>query len=191
MKKTGSFLRVLCVLCGGALGGAFSIAAPSPPTIYGFTARSSATERSIERRFQTLPSPEHARAAHAFLTAEPHVAGSPRDRVLADWVRDRWREYGLDEIEITEHEVFLPYATETIVETVAPTLWRASLKEEPVAGDPFSTRDVGLPYHAYSASGDVTAPLVYAGSGNPADYDWLAERGIDIKGKIALGRYSV
>jgi N-acetylated-alpha-linked acidic dipeptidase len=32
---------------------------------------------------------------------------------------------------------------------------------------------------------------VYAGSGNPADYDWLAARGIDIKGRIALVRYSV
>src|SRR4029079_10863556 len=51
--------------------------------------------------------------------------------------------------------------------------------------------DVGLPYHAYSRSGDVTAPLVYAGSGNPADYDRLAGMGIDVRGKIALVRYSV
>jgi N-acetylated-alpha-linked acidic dipeptidase len=159
--------------------------------IYGFTDRSAARQRALERRFMTLPSPEKARAAHAFLTAEPHVAGSPRDRVLAEWVRDRWREYGLERIAITEHEVLLPYATDVQVEMVAPARWRASLKEDPVAGDPFSTRDVGVAYHAYSASGDVTAPVVYAGSGNPADYDWLADRGIDIKGKIALVRYSV
>ena len=56
---------------------------------------------------------------------------------------------------------------------------------------PRSAPTSGLPYHAYSASGDVTAPVVYAGSGNPADYDWLAAQGIDIKGKIALVRYSV
>jgi len=31
------------------------------------------------------------------LSAEPHVAGSARDRLLADWVRDRWREYGLSD----------------------------------------------------------------------------------------------
>ena len=60
-----------------------------------------------------------------------------------------------------------------------------------MAGDPFSARDVGLPYHAYSASGEVTAPVVYAGGGNPADYDWLAEHGVDVKGKIVLVRYSV
>jgi N-acetylated-alpha-linked acidic dipeptidase len=111
--------------------------------------------------------------------------------VLADWIRDRWREYGLEQVEITTHEVLLPYATDERVELVAPSSWRASLKEDPVDGDPFSARDVGIPYHAYSASGDMVAPVVYAGSGNPADYDWLAAHGIDVKGKIALVRYSV
>ncbi len=50
--------------------------------------------------------------------------------------------------------------------------------------------DVGLPYNAYSASGDITAPVVYANSGNPQDYDLLESHGIDLKGKIALVRYS-
>src|SRR5205823_14529633 len=71
------------------------------------------------------------------------------------------------------------------------TPWHATMKEDAVDGDPFTTRDVGVAYHAYSASGDVTAPVVYAGSGNPSDYTWLAEHGIAIKGKIALVRYSV
>ena len=91
---------------------------------------------------------------------------------MAEWVRDRWREYGLEQIAITEHEVLLPYATDVSVEMTvrqAPgepaRLWRASLKEDPVPGDPFSARDVGLPYHAYSASGDVTAQVIYAGGG--------------------------
>jgi N-acetylated-alpha-linked acidic dipeptidase len=191
-SKVTSCLCVLCVLCVD------SSPQSQSSTIYGFTTSSSAQQRALERRFLPLPSPDQARAAHAFLTAEPHVAGSPRDRVLADWIRDRWREYGLEQIEITEHEVLLPYVTETVVETTLrqaqaerESVWRASLKEEPVAGDPFTARDTGIPYHAYSASGDVTAPIVYAGSGNPADYDWLAARGIDIKGKIALVRYSV
>src|SRR5262245_14999090 len=189
-RSSPSILRVLYALCALCVVRAYSAADKPVRAIYGFTARSSAIERSLERRFQTLPSPDQARAAHAFLTAEPHVAGSPRDRVLAEWVRDRWREYGLDEVEITQHEVLLPYVTETIVE-LPRTQWRASLQEETVSCDACSTRDVCLPYHAYSASGDVTAPVVYAGSGNPADYDWLADRGIDIKGKIALVRYSV
>ncbi|HEY6893093.1 MAG TPA: M28 family metallopeptidase, partial [Rhodanobacteraceae bacterium] len=163
-----------------------------PPPLYGFTSKSSQIERAIERRFLVLPSADKARDAHAFLTAEPHVAGTPRDHLLAEWVRDRWREYGLEQVEITQHDVLLPYATEMRVDIhnrgrVVP----ASLKEDAVAGDPFSARDIEPAYHAYSASGDVTAPVVYAGSGNPDDYEWLAAHGVDIKGKIALVRYSV
>ena len=158
--------------------------------MYGFSARSALVERSLEARFLPLPSPSRARDAHALLTADPHVAGSPRDRFLAEWVRDRWREDGLEQVEIVQHDVLLPYATDVTVEIPARS-WRATLKEDAIDGDPYSARDVGVAYHAYSASGDVTAPVVYANSGNPADYDWLASRGIDVKGKIALVRYSM
>jgi hypothetical protein len=105
---TKTSLRVLSVLCGGYFLGA----APPVPLIFGFTARSSADQRSIERRFLAMPSRDKARDAHAFLTAEPHVAGSPRDRALAEWVRDRWKEADLEQVEIVEHEVLLPYAIE-------------------------------------------------------------------------------
>jgi N-acetylated-alpha-linked acidic dipeptidase len=158
---------------------------------------SSADQRAVERRFVALPSRNGARDAHAHLTEAPHVAGSPRDRVLAEWVRDRWREYGLEQVEIVEHEVLLPYATNTQVEMsrqsggARPTHWRATFTEDAIDGDPFTARDVGVAYHAYSASGDVTAPIVYAGSGNPSDYDWLAHHGVDVTGKIVLVRYSV
>jgi N-acetylated-alpha-linked acidic dipeptidase len=159
--------------------------------MYGFAARSAIAERGLEAKFLALPSSSNARDAHAYLTAEPHVAGTPRDHVLAGWVRERWQDYGIEHVQIVEHEVLLPYATEVAVEMVTPKTFRASLKEEPVAGDPATARDVGLSYHAFSASGDVTAPVVYANSGNPADYDWLAAHGVDVRGKIALVRYSM
>jgi N-acetylated-alpha-linked acidic dipeptidase len=41
-----------------------------------------------------------------------------------------------------------------------------------------------------SISGEVTAPVVYAHSGNPEDYDLLRKSGIEVKGKIVLVRYS-
>jgi N-acetylated-alpha-linked acidic dipeptidase len=188
--KTGSSLYVLGVL--GVLGGvSASLIAQRPLSIYGFTPRSSAAERLLEYRFLALPSADRARDVHAYLTADPHVAGTPRDRVLAEWVRDRWRDYGLEQVEIVEHEVLLPYATDVQVDMIKPAPWHATLKEDAVDGDPFSARDVGVAYHAYSASGDVTAPVVYAGSGNPSDYDWLAQHGVDVKGRIALVRYSM
>ncbi len=176
-----------------ALVGAYALsAAGDSRSIFGFTSEHGRRERRLEDRFLQLPSAERAEAAHRFLTSEPHVAGSPRDRALAEWTRDEWVKYGLERVSITEHHVLLPYPEEVTIEMTAPRLWRASMKEDPVEGDDSSARsDVGIPYHAYSMSGDRTAPVVYAGSGNPADYEWLAAQGIDVKGKIVLVRYSV
>ncbi len=149
-------------------------------------------QEPLAQRFQRSVSAENIRQFHRFLSAEPHVAGSPRDRLLAAWTRDRFKEFGLEEVTIAEHEVLLPYPERVTVEMTAPRKWSASMTEEPIPGDAYSSRrDLGLPYHAYSASGEVTAPVVYAGSGNPADYDWLAARGVDVRGKIAIVRYSV
>jgi N-acetylated-alpha-linked acidic dipeptidase len=181
-------LSTLCVLC---LGPVDALGQRPAEGIFGFSARAGAAERRLEYRLLSIPSALKAREAHAFLTADPHVAGSPRDRVLAEWVRDRWRDYGLEQVEIVEHQVLLPYATEVEVDMPSPSRWRAKMREEPVEGDPFSARDAGIAYHAYSASGDVTAPVVYVNGGDPADYDLLARRGVDVKGKIVLVRYSV
>ena len=178
-------LCVLCLLC------ALAAVESQPAAIFGFAPTSIAAQRALESRFQQLVDADRILDFHKEYAAKPHVAGSPRDRELAEWTRDRWREYGLEDVAITEHEVLLPYPEDVTVEMTAPKPWRASMKEEAIAGDEYTQADVGLPYHAYSASGDVTAPVVYAGSGNPADYDWLRSKGIEIKGKIALVRYSV
>ena len=160
----------------------------------GFTNARAAAHLETEKQFLTLPNADRIRDAHQLLTDRPHMAGTPRDRELAEWTRDQFREYGLDDVEITTHEVLLPYPEEVSVEMTEPQVWRASMREDPVPGDPHTqlpNDQLGIPYHAYSASGDVTAPVIYAGSGNPADYEWLAKQGIDVRGKLVLVRYSV
>lgn len=169
----------LCALCFDLS----VLVANAPSNIFGFSSSSAIVERSVESRFLASPSPDRARSAHAFLTSEPHVAGSPRDHLLAEWVRDRWREYGLEQVDIVQHDVLLSTASDVAVEMPpAPTrpAWRATLDEGGL-----------LAYHAYSRSGDVTAPVVYANGGNPEDYDWLSARGVEVKGRIALVRYSM
>jgi N-acetylated-alpha-linked acidic dipeptidase len=164
---------------------------PSKP-IFGFTASSTRDQTQTEARLLKLPSAERIRESHRFLAGEPHIAGSARDHALAEWTRDEFAKAGLEQIEIVEHQVLLPWPQEVVVEMTAPKPWRASMREDPIAGDEYTQAEsLGLPYHAYSASGEISAPVVYAGSGNPADYEWLAARGIDIRGKIALVRYSV
>src|SRR5262245_45462075 len=97
----------------------------SSTTPFGFTAASAKTFGALERRFLDLPSPERIRDAHLYLAARPHVAGSARDRELAEWTRDRFREFGLDDVQITTHEVMLPLPEETSVEMQQPRPWRA------------------------------------------------------------------
>ena len=45
------------------------------------------------------------------------------------------------------------------------------------------------PYNVYGGDGDVTGELVYVNYGMPDDYQELARRGIDVKGKIVIARY--
>jgi N-acetylated-alpha-linked acidic dipeptidase len=186
MRLLSALLCALCLTAAALAGGDDPQA-----VIYGFTSSSSREQRALETRFQSFVEADRIGAYHREYTAKPHVAGSPRDRELAEWTRDRWREFGLEDVEITEHEVLLPWPEEVTVEMTVPRTWRASMREDPIPGNEATQADVGLPYHAYSASGEVVAPVVYAGSGNPADYDWLRSRNIDITGKIALVRYSV
>jgi N-acetylated-alpha-linked acidic dipeptidase len=128
---------------------------------------------------------------HKYFTAEPHAASSPRNNVLAQFVLDEWKSYGLEDVHKAKYAVLLSFPEQIAVEIVAPRKLSLSLKEDPVPRDPSTLRtDVGLPYNAYSVSGEVTAPVVYANSGNPQDYDLLEKRGIDLKGKVALVRYS-
>ncbi|MGB5175665.1 MAG: M28 family metallopeptidase, partial [Thermoanaerobaculia bacterium] len=86
----------------------------------------------------------------------------------------------------------LPFPREVKVSLLEPIEYEASLREDGYDVDKDSwSSDVGLPYLGMTASGDVTAEVIYANSGNPADYDWLESQGIDPAGKIALVRYSM
>jgi N-acetylated-alpha-linked acidic dipeptidase len=73
----------------------------------------------------------------------------------------------------------------------APVPFTASLREDAYDVDPDTKNPaVSGSYFGYSASGDVTAEVVFAHSGNPEDYELLRKNGISVKGKIVLVRYS-
>jgi N-acetylated-alpha-linked acidic dipeptidase len=176
----------LATIVGGVTATALLMARPARPglnaPIDGFTSTHLAEQQAIERAIARHPSTRRIEADHQFLTAEPHAAGSPRDRALAEWTRDQWLAAGLDDVQITEHRVLLPKGRDASVEMITPHRWSATLRERP---------DDPLAFHAYGASGDVTAAVVDAGIGAPSDFDRLAARGVDVRGKIALVRHAV
>ncbi|MGH9665368.1 MAG: M28 family peptidase, partial [Bryobacteraceae bacterium] len=91
---------------------------------------------------------------------------------------------------IERFEAHLPYPTSRTLELVSPVRLHAKLKEPAIPEDPDSGDANQLPtFNAYSAAGDVTAPLVYVNYGVPEDYEQLKRHGIDVAGKIAIARY--
>ena len=160
-------------------------------SILGFTTASAAMERHVEEEFLQIPSPERAREWHRYLTAEPHPAASARNNELADYIAEQWRQQGWEDVVLRKYAVLHSSPREISLEMVAPVKYKATLREEPYEADPDTKNPrVSQAYLGYSASGDVTAELVYAHSGNPEDYDLLRSKGISVKGKIVLVRYS-
>ncbi len=142
-----------------------------------------------EEKFRALPRADLLKEYMRILSAEPHHLGSLRDRQNAEWLRDKLKSWGL-EATIEEYEVLFPTPKERRLELLAPIKFTATLKEPAIAEDPDSTDQNQLPtYNAYSADGDVTAPLVYVNYGIPADYEQLEKMGVSVKGKIVIARY--
>jgi N-acetylated-alpha-linked acidic dipeptidase len=157
----------------------------------GFTQSAAENETATEARFRALTSPQEISKFHRYLTAEPHPAGSPRNNELAQWVAQKWREQGLEDVQVHEYDVLNSRPREVSLEMVKPEHWKMKLREDAYAIDPDTKNPkVDGAYLGYSASGEVTAPVVYAHSGNPEDYEYLKKSGIDVRGKIVLVRYS-
>ena len=170
-----------------ALWVAVSAFAQAP--IRGYPAEQWKPEHDLEEQAQAMPSPERIRIYMERIAARPHHAGSPGDKAVAEYAAGLLKEWGLD-TRIETFEPLLPYPTARSLEMVAPLRFRAGLSEPAIHGDP-DTADAGqLPtFNAYSASGDVTAPLVYANFGTRGDYEALRAQGVEVKGKIVIARY--
>jgi N-acetylated-alpha-linked acidic dipeptidase len=157
----------------------------------GYSLSAAERETTIETRYGAQISPDEITKFHSYLTAEPHPAGSVRNNELAQWMAEQWRQQGLEDVTIHEYDVLNSSPREISLEMVKPKHFRASLREDAYDSDPDTKNpDISGAYLGYSASGEVTAPVVYAHSGNPEDYEYLKKRGIDVRGKIVLVRYS-
>jgi N-acetylated-alpha-linked acidic dipeptidase len=183
MHVIGSLAPLLAVLLAPGV-----LSQPAQP-IRGFSAAGADQERSAEERFRGIPKPENLREYMRAITSEPHHAGSPGSRKVAEYVLGRFKSFGLD-ASIEEFEGLMPYPTERVLEMTAPERYVAKLEEPAVPEDPDSNARGQLPpFNAYSADGDVTGELVYVNYGLPSDYDELAKLGVSVKGKIVIARY--
>ena len=184
--RSGARLFLLVLSC-------FLLLAASPETeqpLNGYSAATSRTQRDWETKFRAIPEPQNQRDYMQRLAARPHHVGSPYDKDNAEWMLAKFKEWGLD-ANIETFDALFPTPKVRVVELVEPTKFTAKLQEPALAVDPTSDQQAEqLPtYNAYSADGDVTAPLVYVNYGIPDDYEKLERMGVSVKGAIVIARY--
>ena len=182
MRRFPLFLVVLLGLSSPVAG--------SPEDLpLGFFADSVAAQQAAEEVFLSTPTPAMARKWLARLTEEPHVAGTPQEREVADYVRARLEEFGL-ETEVVTYDVFLNHPVEVSARLVAPEEIELSLREQFIEEDKDSSAHGMFPaFHGYSASGSASGQVVYVNYGTPEDYRRLEREEIDVAGRIVLARY--
>src|ERR1700728_5462622 len=146
--------------------------AKSAGPLDGYSKAASDAERAWEEKFRALPVPDTIKENMRRLSARPHHVGSPYDKDNAEWMLARFKDWGFD-AHIETFAVLFPTPKQRLLELVAPTKFHAKLQEPVLAIDPTSNQiSEQLPtYNAYSADGDVTAPLVYVNYGDREDYE--------------------
>ena len=175
-----------CLVFVLVLSHAVSAQTPAPA---GFAPASVDAQVRAERVFLDTVTPAAARRWLAALTEEPHVAGTPAEKKVADYVLARFKEFGLD-AELVRYDVFLNHPQHVSLKLVSPVEEVLELREDPYPVDKDSTTEGMFPaFHGYGASGTAEGQVVYVNYGSPGDFAALEGMGISVQGKIALVRY--
>jgi N-acetylated-alpha-linked acidic dipeptidase len=161
---------------------AFLLAAASLPAL-------AATPADLARFDASVSSADQMAWLKQMSSAPNHV-GSAHNKENAEFILAKFKEWGWD-AKIEQFDVLYPTPISTTVELVSPERITLGGQEPTIPEDSTSgnLKDALPPYVAFQGDGDVTAPVVYVNYGLPADYEALARRGVDVKGKIALARY--
>lgn len=157
--------------------------------IRGFSDEEAKQRQPFEERLRATAESNKIREFMTRMASEPHHAGSPASKAVAEYALDRFKSFGL-EARIETFDALIPYPTQRTLEITSPVRYVAKLREPIIKDDPTSSQSGQLPtFNSYSANGDVTAPVVYANYGLPEDYAFLKSKGVDVRGKIVLVRY--
>lgn len=179
----------LVALTAGAVIGC-AVEPPAPPLArLGFTTEAFEAQQAIERTFADGLSADRLSEFHRAVSRRPHMAGTDGAREVAEYLHGTLSGFGL-ETATHEYQAHLSHPRDIQVEITAPARVPLSVVE-PASDLDSDSRHPELPigFVAYSASGDVHAPIVYVNYGLPADYARLAAAGVDVTGKLAIARY--
>ncbi|MBB5066519.1 M28 family metallopeptidase [Granulicella mallensis] len=182
------------VLVSSAVALFSTVALAQTPRVFGYADFSQ--QAKWDAAFMPVPDAKLAGEHLKTLTAEPHWASSPEDHKTALYVAEKFKAAGL-QTEIVPFRVLLNKPVKIEIEAFdaqgkklmsGPTPEHVDSKE--YGGDSFQDDPRILPaFNGSSASGDVTAEVVYANYGTLEDFKKLDTLNISVKDKIVLVRY--
>ncbi|KAI0888775.1 Zn-dependent exopeptidase [Annulohypoxylon maeteangense] len=148
------------------------------------------SQQDAERLIIEIPEVDRLRSCSKLYSAKPHLAG---DLQHAERIRDLWRSYGIP-TELVRYDVLQNFPIRSALHLHCEDgsiAFDASLIEDDVAEDPTSAPQNGLPsFFGFGAHGTVSAKLVYTNFGTLSDFQLLESKGISVKGKIVICKYS-
>src|ERR1700740_1298783 len=97
----------------------FAFASEEAPLV-GYSLRSSQTQRDWEAKFRAIPDPANLREYMRRLSARPHYVGSVYDKENAEWILERFKEWGLN-AHIETFQVLFPTPKMRVLEMLEPT----------------------------------------------------------------------
>ncbi|KAL2199854.1 hypothetical protein P885DRAFT_29208 [Corynascus similis CBS 632.67] len=152
----------------------------------------------LQRILLDNPSSKRAEEWSRYYTAGPHLAGKNYSQAV--WTKNKWEEFGIKS-DIVSYDVYLNYPVDHRLALLekekhahGASTWKvsyeASLTEDVLEEDPSTSLPNRVPtFHGYSASGNVTGPVVYVNYATYQDFEDLIKANVTLKGKIAIARY--
>ncbi len=177
-------MRPIRVLAA-SLAAPLAIQAQATP---GYAPATAATQRALEQQAIAGPVPSRASARSKELSKQPHVAGTPAQKITADYVIAQMKAMGL-ETELRTYDVWLPHATSVSITKLGAVPLKLDLREPPIPGDPATALPQYLTVNGSSGAGVGEGELAFVNYGLIEDYATLDSLGVSVKGKVVLARY--
>jgi N-acetylated-alpha-linked acidic dipeptidase len=151
----------------------------------------------LEKILLETPESKKAEQWSKYYTEGAHLAGQNYSQVL--WTKEKWGEFGVKS-EIVAYEAYLNRPVDNRLALLHKgkdgdadgwkVAYEASLQEDVLEEDPTTNSSNSIPvFHGYSASGNVTAPVVWVNYGTYQDFEDLRKANVSLAGKIAIARY--
>ncbi|KAH8899371.1 Zn-dependent exopeptidase [Thozetella sp. PMI_491] len=143
------------------------------------------------------PSSQNEEEWSSYYTHGAHLAGQNYSQAL--WTKEKWEEFGVESTIVSYdcylnrplgHRVALLEQQTSSDAKTWKVAYEASLKEDVLDEDPTTSFPDSIPtFHGYSASGNVTGPVVFINSGTYQDFEDLVKANVSLKGKIGIAKY--